>query len=215
MQAAGGGGGGGGATVPRNFKLLDELDEAEKGSKGGADVSLGLAGDDPSLSNWNCSIFAQAGGGEPRMWSLSLHCDKDYPTKPPTLKFSSKVVMDCVDAKGNVSAAARSSGARCARARAQDRARARERARKRASERRARSVRERALAQPAHFLSLSRAALLRSSPRTHAAGEQVVNAKVPYLASWNPSKTLLGACNEIKGLIARASRQQPPDGAQF
>ena len=108
MQAAGGGGGGGGATVPRNFKLLDELDEAEKGSKGGADVSLGLAGDDPSLSNWNCSIFAQAGGGEPRMWSLSLHCDKDYPTKPPTLKFSSKVVMDCVDAKGNVSAAARS-----------------------------------------------------------------------------------------------------------
>jgi hypothetical protein len=44
---------------------------------------------------------------------------------------------------------------------------------------------------------------------------QVVAAKVPYLASWNPSKTLLGACNELKGLIARASRQQPPDGAQF
>ena len=103
MQAAGGGGGGG-ATVPRNFKLLDELEEAERSIKGGADVSLGLAGDDPSLSSWNCSIFAQAGGGEPRMWSLSLYCDKDYPAKPPTIKFSSKVAMDCVDAKGNVSA---------------------------------------------------------------------------------------------------------------
>ena len=69
MQAAGGGGGGGGATVPRNFKLLDELEEAERSIKGGADVSLGLAGDDPSLSSWNCSIFAQAGGGE-----LRHHC---------------------------------------------------------------------------------------------------------------------------------------------
>ena len=99
-----------GATVPRNFKLLDELDEAEKSTRGGADVSLGLAQtDDSSLSHWNCSIFAQAGGGEPRMWMLSLHCDKDYPSKPPTIKFSSKVTMDCVDAKGNVS---------CARARA-------------------------------------------------------------------------------------------------
>lgn len=27
--------------IARNFKLLDELDEAEKGSKGGADISLG------------------------------------------------------------------------------------------------------------------------------------------------------------------------------
>ena len=115
MQAAGGGGGGGGAgaTVPRNFKLLDELDEAERSTKGGADVSLGLAQtDDNTLSYWNCSIFAQAGGGEPRMWSLSLHCDKDYPSKPPTLKFSSKIVMDCVDAKGNVSAPAERARAR-------------------------------------------------------------------------------------------------------
>jgi ubiquitin-conjugating enzyme E2 variant len=93
-----------GATVPRNFKLLDELDEAERSTKGGADVSLGLAqNDDSTLSYWNCSIFAQAGGGEPRMWSMSIFCDKDYPTKPPVIKFSSKVSMDCVDAKGNVS----------------------------------------------------------------------------------------------------------------
>ncbi len=40
-------------------------------------------------------------------------------------------------------------------------------------------------------------------------------AKVPYLASWNPSKSLHGVLTDIKGLIARASRQQPPDGSNF
>jgi len=136
MQAAGGGGGGGGgATVPRNFKLLDELDEAERSTKGGADVSLGLAqNDDSSLSYWNCSIFAQAGGGEPRMWSMSIYCDKDYPTKPPVIKFSSKVSMDCVDAKGNVRAAAAGVGA--GRGAAARRGKARRGAARRGAERR-------------------------------------------------------------------------------
>jgi ubiquitin-protein ligase len=32
-----------------------------------------------------------------------LTADKDYPTKAPTIRFTSKVVMDCVDSKGNVS----------------------------------------------------------------------------------------------------------------
>ena len=91
------------ATVPRNFKLLDELEEAEKSSKGGADVSLGLSrADDTFMSDWSCSIFAQAGGGEPRMWFLTLHADKDYPAKAPTVRFGSRIAMDCVDAKGTV-----------------------------------------------------------------------------------------------------------------
>jgi ubiquitin-conjugating enzyme E2 variant len=133
------------AKVPRNFKLLDELDEAEKSSKGGADVSLGLArADDTFMSDWSASIFAQAGGGEPRMWFLQLHADADYPNKAPTVRFTSKVNMDCVDAKGNV-----------------------------------------------------------------------VIAKVPYLASWNPKKTLLGAVQDIKGLLMRAPRSQPPDGVNY
>ena len=63
--------------------------------------------------------------------------------------------------------------------------------------------------------TLSLTALCLNLSLTALLSAQVVAAKVPYLASWNPSKTLLGACNELKGLIARASRQQPPDGAQF
>jgi hypothetical protein len=44
----------------------------------------------------------------------------------------------------------------------------------------------------------------------------VVAAKVPYLSSWNASKSsMYGALTEVKGLISRASRAQPPDGATY
>ena len=36
------------------------------------------------------------------MWFLRLHCDKDYPTRPPAIAFNSRVSLDCVDARGNV-----------------------------------------------------------------------------------------------------------------
>lgn len=45
--------------------------------------------------------------GEPRIWFLTITADKDYPTKAPTLKFTSKIIMDCVDARGNVGAGLR------------------------------------------------------------------------------------------------------------
>lgn len=48
-----------------------------------------------------------------------------------------------------------------------------------------------------------------------AAG-RVVPAKVPYLAAWNQSKTMLSALQEIKVLLMRANaRLQPPDGTNF
>ncbi len=56
----------------------------------------------PSLSSSLSSSLYQS-GGEPRIWFLTLTADKDYPTKAPTIKFTSKIIMDCVDAKGNVS----------------------------------------------------------------------------------------------------------------
>jgi ubiquitin-conjugating enzyme E2 variant len=134
------------ACPARNFKLLDELEEAEKGSKAAADISLGLArADDMTMSDWQASIFAAAGGaGEVRMWTLKLHCCASYPKVAPTVAFTSKIVMDGVDAKGAIAA-----------------------------------------------------------------------AKVPYLASWSPSKTMHGLLTEIKGLIGKASRSQPPEGANY
>ena len=130
----------------RNFKLLEELEEAEKGSKSAADISLGLArADDMTMTDWQASIFVAAGGvGEVRMWTLKLHCDASYPKTAPAIAFTSKIVMDGVDAKGNLAA-----------------------------------------------------------------------AKVPYLASWNTSKTMHGALMDIKGLILKASRSQPPEGANY
>ena len=214
MQAAGGGAG---ATVPRNFKLLDELEEAEKGTKGGADVSLGISQtDDNTLSHWNCSIFAQAGGGEPRMWTLSLFCDKDYPSKPPAIKFSSKVTMDCLDAKGNVRRGGARRGARRglrARGRAPSSLRAGQLTGRRLL---LRTFRARAHARPPprRRCSAPRRPRRAAAPRS-VRSPQVVAAKVPYLASWNSTKTLIGACNELKGLIMKAPRQQPPDGTNF
>jgi hypothetical protein len=91
------------ACPARNFKLLDELEEAEKGSKAAADISLGLArADDMTMSDWQASIFAAAGGaGEVRMWTLKLHCCANYPKVAPQISFTSKIVMDGVDARGN------------------------------------------------------------------------------------------------------------------
>lgn len=42
--------------------------------------------------------------------SLTINCGKDYPKVAPTLKFTSRVNMDCVDASGRVSSTHSSSG---------------------------------------------------------------------------------------------------------
>ena len=85
-----------------------------------------------------------AGGGEPRLWFLTLFADDRYPTSPPAIKFGSRISADFVDGRGAVTA-----------------------------------------------------------------------ARVPYLASWNPSKTMMGALTEIKTLIHRSSRSQPAEGSTF
>eukprot|EP01084_Bolivina_argentea_P319696 554520_1 len=99
--------------VPRNFKLLDELEENEKGgyrntSKYGYDcswamITLGLDGYDDTLTYWNASVIPIPGGyiGD-RIYSLKIEVGPYYPQYPPSIRFIQKVAMPCVDEKGYV-----------------------------------------------------------------------------------------------------------------
>ena len=79
-------------TIPRNFKLLEELEKAEKGNTE-MTVSYGLVdSEDMSLSAWQCTILGAPGSSlENRIVSCLVHCSPNYPTAQPDVKFQSKL----------------------------------------------------------------------------------------------------------------------------
>ncbi|KAI9875412.1 MAG: E2 ubiquitin-conjugating protein mms2 [Pleopsidium flavum] len=87
-----------GAKVPRNFRLLEELEKGEKGL-GAEACSYGLKdGDDLLMSNWNGTILGPPHSmHENRIYSLNIHCGDSYPDIPPTVQFVSKINLPCVD----------------------------------------------------------------------------------------------------------------------
>ncbi|TKA42758.1 Ubiquitin-conjugating enzyme spm2 [Friedmanniomyces endolithicus] len=89
-----------GAKVPRNFRLLEELEKGEKGL-GAEACSYGLdEGDDLLMTNWNGTILGPPHSvHENRIYSLKIHCGADYPDRPPEVTFISKVNLPCVDAR--------------------------------------------------------------------------------------------------------------------
>ncbi|KAK9895492.1 ubiquitin-conjugating enzyme [Cystobasidium minutum MCA 4210] len=93
------------AKVPRNFRLMDELEKGEKGGDGGDGFcSYGLAdGEDLTMTNWNGTILGPPHSvHENRIYSLSIECTDAYPDTPPNVKFVSKINLPAVGPDGQV-----------------------------------------------------------------------------------------------------------------
>lgn len=90
--------------VPRNFRLLEELEVGEKGTGTNQSVSVGLRdNDDIYMHHWTGTIVGPPGTAfEYRILSLEIYCDENYPKVPPHISFISRVNLPCVDPDGRV-----------------------------------------------------------------------------------------------------------------